>query len=262
MFGNAPKDMWQRWATPDEHNRIPLATRALLVQEPSGRNVLIETGIGAFFSPDRRERYGVVESHHVLLDELEAAGLTPADIDVVVLSHLHFDHAGGLLAAWQPDTPLTLVFDNAAFVVSEGAWARAIAPTARDRASFVDGLTDLLWDTGRVELVTGDHSATLGDAYRFHRSDGHTPGLLLTELNGDDGPIVFTSDLVPARPWVHLPITMGYDRFPELVVTEKTALLADLAARNVWLAFPHDHDVAMARIAADERGSYTVTEQR
>lgn len=262
MFGNAPKDLWQRWATPDEHNRIPLATRALLVQEPSGRNVLIEAGIGAFFPPDRRERYGVVESDHVLLDGLAAAGLGPTDVDVVVLSHLHFDHAGGLLEAWQPDRSFTLAFDRAAFVVSDAAWTRAVTPTARDRASFVDGMTDLLWATGRVEIVTGDHSTTLGDPYRFHRSDGHTPGLLLTELEGDDGPVVFTSDLVPARPWVHLPITMGYDRFPELVVAEKTALLADLAARQAWLAFPHDHEVAMARIAPNERGSYTVTQSR
>ncbi len=100
MFGNAPKALWQRWMQPDELNRINLGCRALLVQE-DGRNILIETGIGAFFSPQMKERFGVQESHHVLLDSLAAQGLTHEDIDIVLLTHLHFDHAGGLLSAWQ-----------------------------------------------------------------------------------------------------------------------------------------------------------------
>ena len=262
MFGNAPKALWQRWAAPDEDNRIELATRALLVQEASGRHVLLEAGIGAFFAPTQRERYGVVDDRHVLIDELASHGLSTEDIDVVVLSHLHFDHAGGLLARWQKDAPLSLAFGQASFVVSDAAWARACAPTPRDRVSFVAGLTDLLSETGRVEIVDGDTSTTLGPDYRFHRSDGHTPGLLLTEADGDDGPVVYMSDLVPGRPWVHLPITMGYDRFPELVVSEKTDLLADLATRNAWLAFPHDPEVSMARIEPDDRASFTVVDQR
>src|SRR3990167_8017275 len=82
MFGNAPKDLWQRWMTPDEQNRIDLGCRALLV----------ETGIGAFFSPELKERFGVQEDRHVLLDSLAERGLSDADIDIVVLTHLHFDH--------------------------------------------------------------------------------------------------------------------------------------------------------------------------
>src|SRR5690606_24094769 len=99
MFGNVPKALWSRWIQPDEANRIPLACRCMLVREP-GRNVLVETGIGAFFEPKYKERFGVVEDRHVLLDALAEEGLSPEDIDVVVLSHLHFDHAGGLLTAW------------------------------------------------------------------------------------------------------------------------------------------------------------------
>ena len=109
MFGNAPRALWSRWIEPDEQNRIPLACRCLLVKDLDGRNVLFETGIGAFFEPALRERYGVVESRYVLLESLAEAGLTDADIDVVVLSHLHFDHAGGLLAAWEKDQPLRLL---------------------------------------------------------------------------------------------------------------------------------------------------------
>lgn len=261
MFGNAPRALWQRWVEVDGTNRIPLATRALLVQEDSGRNVLIEAGVGAFFPPELRERYGVVEDRHVLLDELDGLGLSPRDIDVVVLSHLHFDHAGGVLGAWN-GAPPSLAFPAARYVVGTAAWERASAPTLRDRASFIPGLPELLGATGRVELVDGQRSQLLGDGYRFHRSDGHTPGLLMTEVEGDIGPVLYASDLVPARPWVHVPITMGYDRNPELVVEEKAELLADVVRRGVWVAFPHDPQVAMARITRDDTGRFTPAETR
>ena len=257
MFGNAPKAMWERWIAPDEQNRIPLATRAVLVQEDGGRNVLLEAGVGAFFPPELRERFGVVEEHHVLLDALAAHGVGPGDVDVVVLSHLHFDHAGGVLAAWQPGAAPSLVFPHARYVVSRAALARAESPTPRDRSSFVPELPALLRATARVEQVAGQFSAVLGPQYRFHYSDGHTPGLLLTEVAGPDGPVVYASDLVPGVPWVHVPITMGYDRFPELVVQEKAAFLADMADRSATVVFTHDPVTAAARVVRDDRGRYS-----
>ena len=120
MFGNAPKAMWSHWATVDEENRIDLACRCLLVQD-GDRTILFEAGIGAFFPPELRERYGVQESEHVLLRNLAAVGVQPADIDVVVLSHLHFEHAGGVLAAHCDGTAAELVFANASYVVGEDA---------------------------------------------------------------------------------------------------------------------------------------------
>lgn len=250
MFGNAPKALWSRWTEVDAQNRIPLACRALLVEEP-GRRVLLETGIGAFFDPTLRERYGVVEERHVLLDALAARGLTDADIDLVVLSHLHFDHAGGLLAAWQADQPARLLFPNARFLVGRAAWERARSPHARDRASFVPELVGLLADSGRLVLVDGERSSALGSGWRFHTSEGHTPGLMLTEIELASGPVVFAADLIPGTPWVHLPITMGYDRWPERLIDEKQALLSDLVARNGRLVYTHDPVVAMSRVAWD-----------
>ena len=259
MFGNAPKALWSRWIAPDAQNRIPLACRCLLVKDLDGRNVLFETGIGAFFEPALRERYGVVEERHVLLDSLAAAGLSHEDIDVVVLSHLHFDHAGGVLAAWEEGQPPRLLFPKATYVVGAEHWRRAQHPHPRDRASFVPELQPLLADSGRLELVEGEHAQVLGEAVRFSYSDGHTPGLMLAEVGG----VVFCADLIPGRFWVHLPITMGYDRFPEKLIDEKRAFLDDKLARGIRLFFTHDHDCATARVTRDERGRYgTAEEQR
>ncbi len=263
MFGNAPKALWQRWSEVDDGNRIALACRALLASPLDGKTVLFETGIGAFFEPKLRERYGVVEDRHVLLDSLRAAGFEHEDVDVVVLSHLHFDHAGGLLAPWEEGAPPRLLFPNAIFVVGRAHWERALAPHPRDRASFIPELPALLEASGRLELVDGDFSKALGRSVRFHHSDGHTPGLLLAEIVGPaneagaaHGGVVFCADLVPGRPWVHVPITMGYDRNAELLIDEKRAFLEDKLARDVRLFFTHDPGCALARVTRDGNGRF------
>ena len=263
MFGNAPRALWTRWAEPDDLNRIRLATRGLLATPLNGRTVLFETGIGAFFEPSLRERYGVAESRHVLLESLREAGFEHSDIDVVVLSHLHFDHAGGLLAPWSEGRAPELLFPNATFVVGRRHWARARQPHPRDRASFIPELPDLLEASGRLELVDGDRTPSLGDAVRFHYSDGHTPGMMLSEILGPElrdgqphGGVVFCADLVPGQPWLHVPITMGYDRCPELLVDEKQAFLEDKLARDVRLFLTHDPEVALVQVARDAKGRF------
>lgn len=265
MYGNAPRAVWERWSPPDARHRIALACRCMLV-EVDGRRILFETGIGAFFDPALRDRFGVDEPGHVLLDNLARHGLTDADIDVVVLSHLHFDHAGGLLSAWRPDAPLRLLFPNATYVIGQAAWDRAAHPHPRDRASFIPELLPLLEASGRVHLVP--HGATtdavLGPRFRLHHSDGHTPGLLCAEYAADEaagegaGPVLFAADLIPGVPWVHTAITMGYDRCAERLIDEKSKLLEELLARGGRIFFTHDPAVAIGRLTRDARGRYGI----
>ncbi|WP_439450245.1 MBL fold metallo-hydrolase [Stenotrophomonas sp. ATs4] len=269
MFGNAPRALWEKWAAPDELNRIELACRALLASPLEGKTVLFETGIGAFFDPRMRERYGVQESQHVLIDSLREAGFEHEDIDVVVLSHLHFDHAGGLLAAWSEGREPELLFPNATYVVGAQHWQRALQPHPRDRASFIPELPALLQASGRLEVVDGEYSKALGHSVRFSYSDGHTPGLMLAEIVGharaDESPkggVVFCADLIPGRSWVHVPITMGYDRNAELLIDEKRRFLEDKLARNVHLFFTHDPQVALAQLGRDDKGRFVTLHEQ
>ena len=256
MYGNVPRALWTRWSKPDEEGRILLACRCLLIDD-GARRLLFETGIGAFFEPALRRRYGVVEERHVLLDSLAGIGLRHEDIDVVVLSHLHFDHAGGLLAAWQAGQPESLLFPRARFVVGKVALERARAPHPRDRASFVPGLLPLLEASGRLVIVDGDRNEICGEHITFSTTEGHTPGMLHARITGRAAAVTFCADLVPGVPWVHLPITMGYDRFPERLTDEKARLYADVSRERGWLFFTHDPEVAAARVEADAAGRWS-----
>ncbi|MEI9948614.1 MAG: MBL fold metallo-hydrolase [Pseudomonadota bacterium] len=249
MFGNAPRALWSRWAAPDEAGRIALACRALLVEDAS-RRILFETGIGTFFAPELRERYGVVETEHVLLESLAELGTSDREVDVVVLSHLHFDHAGGLLAPFRPGTALELLFPRAQFVCGKTAFERAERPHVRDRASYIPELPELLRRSGRLHLVDvqSDVSSLLGSRVRFTETLGHTPGMIHARVIGQRARLFFAADLVPGRAWVHLPITMGYDRFPEHLIDEKAELFRELVAHDEFLYFTHDPLLAAARV--------------
>ncbi len=247
MFGNAPKALWSRWVEVDDSNRMELACRGLLVTDLNGHNVLFETGIGDFFEPKLKQRFGIYESGHVLLKSLAVLGFQPEDIDVVVLSHLHFDHAGGLLTSWQQSQPLELAFPKAQYLVSKTHWQRATHPHPRDRASFIPELHQLLTDSGRLHLVDNAYHDLLGDQVRFEFSEGHTVGLMHSIV--DD--LVFASDLIPGSAWMHVPISMGYDRFPEQLIDEKSAFLQRHLDANHRLFFTHDPDCCVTNITLE-----------
>jgi glyoxylase-like metal-dependent hydrolase (beta-lactamase superfamily II) len=255
MFGNVPKSIWTKWINADTDNRINLSCRCLLIQGGENkRNILLETGVGAFFEPGLKKRYGVSEDKHVLLEELARKGLSHEDIHYIIISHLHFDHAGGLLSAWSQDIATRLLFPNAQFIVSQVAWQRANEPHPRDRASFIPLLNELLAKSNRLNIVNEEFCELLGDDFRFFYSNGHTPGMLMTEVNMPAGPILFVADLIPGTSWLHLPVTMGYDRFPEEVINEKKKIVEYLIKRNGRIFYTHDPSVAMSRIKFDGEG--------
>ena len=251
MFGNAPKALWERWITPDKLNRIRLASRSLLVST-GNHKVLFETGVGAYMEPRLRERYGVEETGHLLLKSLEEIGISHEDVTEIILSHLHFDHAGGLLSAWQEGKEPDLLFPNARYYVSEEAWKHARHPHYRDKASFLPVLNQKLEESKRlVQVKNGDILSFDGLKVRLLESNGHTMGMLCSDLRWDKNRLVFAADLVPGRFWVHIPITMGYDRFPELLVNEKETLLTSLAAEDAWLFYTHDPEIALSKVQFD-----------
>jgi glyoxylase-like metal-dependent hydrolase (beta-lactamase superfamily II) len=255
MFGNVPKTIWSQWMVPDEKNRITLACRALLIQE-NDKNILLETGIGAFFNPLLRERYGVAEEDHILLQSLQKIGLAHTDIDIVILSHLHFDHAGGLLSQWQEGKEATLLFPNAHYLVSKSGWERACHAHPRDRASFVPELNQLLAQSQRLVIVENETNDLLGHHFRFMFTEGHTPGLMHTVFQDTEHTVIFASDLIPGLPWVHVPISMGYDRSPECLIDEKKKMLEFAIKENAQLFYTHDPRVCLSRIMQDEKGKF------
>lgn len=252
MFGNVPKALWSRWVTVDSANRIDLACRAMLLETQHHR-VLFEAGIGVFMPPKLKQRFGVETSQHVLLDSLFHLGLSHEDITDIVISHLHFDHVGGLLAPWEDGASAALLFPNARFHVGRGALERARQPHVRDRASFIPELPGLLDASGRLRLMDVDTTLEF-DACRvdFFESHGHTPSMMCARLTGPAGQIVFAGDLIPGIAWIHLPVTMGYDRYPEALIDEKRELLHRVTASGASLFFTHDPRFAMAGVAFDE----------
>lgn len=263
MFGNAPRALWQRWMQADEKGRIGLSCRCLLIEYDDCK-ILCETGIGAYLEPALAERYGVIETDHMLLRNLEKIGVDPEAIDYVILSHLHFDHAGGLLPAFRDGGEKgDLLFPKARYVIGKEAWQRAQHPHPRDQASFIPGLAEKLKASGRLLIVEGDSLPGFASEHLWFRySSGHTPGHMHTVVRGRDETMIFAGDLVPGRAWVHLPITMGYDRFAEQVIDEKQELY-ELAAPESWyLFFTHDPEVAAARIERDAKGRYTAVKEK
>lgn len=258
MFGNAPRPVWEKWIPPDELGRIPLACRALLI-EYNNHKILCETGIGAFFEPKMAERFGVQNADEsLLIKNLKAMGVEPKDITHVVLSHLHFDHAGGLLPTFKEmsEGQTGLAFPNATIITSRKAYERGTHPHSRDRASFIPELMNRL-KAAPLQLIDEPQTQTLFDGrMSFYTSEGHTPGQLHVVFQGHKERVVFCADLIPGRPWVHVPITMGYDRYPELLIDEKEKLYSQMDLEKTNFFFTHDSEVSMSKVAKDEKGKF------
>lgn len=252
MFGHAPKSMWKNWFKPDRTNRISLSSRSLYVKTKD-YSIICETGIGNFLEPKIAKRYGVDISEHKLIKNLKSIDVEETEIDYVILSHLHFDHAGGLISKQLPKESWGLCFPNAKYIVEREQFERADNPHHRDKASFIKGLTNCLADSGRLILVDKEKVDGLEDVVSFYYTEGHTLGQVHSLFNGGKEKVFFAGDLSPGIAWVNLPITMGFDRAPEKLIDEKKEIF-DKAVKENWLVFyTHDPVVAVSRISAEKR---------
>ncbi len=247
MFGVVPRVVWEREAPPDALNRIELALRCLLLRD-GVRTVLVDCGVGDKDGPLFREMFALDDAGRSLCELLAEQGLGPADVTDLVLTHLHFDHAGGAVRL-EGDRGVPAL-PNARIHLQRRQWEWAQQPTLRDRASYLKENLELLRELD-LHLLEGPSELFPGLSLRV--VDGHTPGMQLVELDGEAGPgLVHCADLVPTAAHLPLPWVMGYDLFPLSVVEEKQALYQSHGDGSSWLVFEHDPRLAAARV--DTRG--------
>lgn len=251
MFGHVPKALWQDWMPADDDNCIRLVSRSLLARTRN-HTILFEAGIGLCMEPKYQKRYGIEGTEHLLLKNLEQKEIPKEDITDIIFSHLHFDHVGGVLSAWKEGEESELIFPNARYHASEKAWEHAAHPHYRDKASFLPIANKKIELSRRLTKLNGSDILRFDELeVRFFESNGHASGMLCSDLRWNNNRLVFAGDLIPATPWIHLPVTSGYDRYPELLSDEKKTLLSSIAEENAWLFYTHDPQVAVSKVQLD-----------
>jgi len=248
MFGVVPKALWEREHPADEHNRIEVVARSLLVAG-EGRLVLVNTGIGQGWPEKERARYAVDPAVR-LEDSLAALGYRPEEVTHVLQTHLHFDHAGGgTVLRGGRRVPL---FPRAEYLVQKKHWQWAQAPSERDRASFRPEDWESLDGSGQLRLLDGEQEFLPG--LFLHLVHGHTPHQQLLRVTDGRGSLLYCSDLVPFLSQVRLPWIMAYDLNPLATLEEKRRLLGQAAAEDWLLFLEHDPLVQTCRVKQGARG--------
>lgn len=247
MFGIIPKPLWQKNNPPDEQNRVTLATRNLLMQR-EGRNILIDTGMGDKWDEKSRSIYNI-EQHVSLHSELAIAGLTNEDITDVILTHLHFDHAGG--ATCNYNGRIEPAFPNARYYVQKQNYEWAVKPSDRDKGSYITDNFMPLMNLGVLDLIDGQRA--FDKEISFITVNGHTFGQQLVKISDGTNTLLYCCDLLPFISHIHLPFIMGYDLQPLVTLEEKKRLLSQAADENWLLFFEHDPEYAAAAVTKTEK---------
>jgi methylmalonyl-CoA epimerase len=244
MFGVIPKPMWEKKARPDERNRIRMAMRPALVDN-GARKLLIDAGCGDKMSSPKVAEIYRFEREFNLTHSLAAAGVDPGAIDIVLASHLHFDHAGGFTARGA-DGIVRPRFPRAQYVVRRGEWDEAHQPNERTKGTYFLENFQPLADNHVLQLV--DEDATIMPGVRVRRTGGHTMHHQMVLIESGGKTAVFAADLLPMA--AHLPEVwiMGYDLFPLDTLNFKRAFLQEAIEREYLILFEHDPDIAAGYI--------------
>jgi glyoxylase-like metal-dependent hydrolase (beta-lactamase superfamily II) len=247
MFGVVPKPLWSRDREVDDANRIELAMNVVLVDDGRTRT-LIDTGAGSKWDEKARKIYRLRERSPE--EFLAPCGLGPADVDRVVVSHLHFDHAGGNTLR-DDDGELHATFPNAEYVVQRGEVEFSRLSNERVRASYLaENIEPLMAEPGRVRAIDGHHAIAPGLEARL--APGHTPHMQVVLVHGERRTLAFLADLVPTAAHVRLPWIMGFDVEPLATLASKKRILPE-ALRERWLVvFEHDRSVPLGELYEDE----------
>ena len=242
MFGVVPKTLWARKAPSDDRNRITLAMRPLVVR--GARTMIIDAGVGGKDNERFQDIYGIDRSRS-LDDTLAAAGIAPEDIDLVVATHLHFDHAGGFTVR-DAGGRLRPAFPRAKYVVRRGEWEDATHPHARNRASYIADNFQPLADAGVLLLV--DEDQTIMPGVKVRRTGGHTMHHQMVTIESGGRLAAFVADLMPTTAHVADAWVMGFDLYPVETLTAKQRFVAEAMARETLVFFEHDPDLAAGYI--------------
>jgi glyoxylase-like metal-dependent hydrolase (beta-lactamase superfamily II) len=250
MFGVVPKPLWERRAPADERNRIRLGMRPLLVRGET--TLVIDAGVGGKMDEKNVEIYAIDRSRnldHALAD----AGVARADVDIVLASHLHFDHAGGFTV--REGDRLVPAFPRARFIVRTAEWEDATHPHERNRASYLAENFVPLADAGVLDLRPDDGVIVPG--VRVVRTGGHTMHHQIVLIESGGRTAVFAADLIPTAAHVDDPWIMGYDLYPMDTLAFKRRFIRDAIDREYLIFFEHDPTIAAGYIR-EERGKRRV----
>jgi glyoxylase-like metal-dependent hydrolase (beta-lactamase superfamily II) len=242
MFGIVPKPLWEKRAPADGRNRITLGLRPLVVR--GARTMIIDAGIGDKMDAKSADIYGLDRSSS-LAHSLHEAGIRAGDIEIVLATHLHFDHAGGFTSR-DSSGGIRPSFPRAQYVVRRGEWEDATHPHERNRASYLSENYVPLMQAGVLQLV--DDDATIMPGVKVRRSGGHTMHHQVVMIESGGRTAVFAADMIPTTAHIDNAWLMGYDLYPMDTLAFKKAFIAEAIEREYLIFFEHDPQMAAGYI--------------
>ena len=247
MFGTIPKVLWERTNPADDRNRILMGLNCLLIRTPS-ENILVDTGLGNAYDEKFAFLYGVDKSETDLLRSLAAVGMQAADINKVILTHLHFDHAGGNCFQ-KEEGKFEPTFPNAIYYISQGELAYAKEPDPRSSPSYLPYTWEPLEKRGQVALISGDKEVAPG--VTVLSAPGHTPNHQIVMVKSGGLTACFLADLVPTPSHLKTHYVMGFDLDALTAMKNKERVLKQAQVENWLLIFEHSPGVKAGYLTED-----------